>query len=266
MVREVSLMIVKRIKVKSALSKSGLRELDYSLNPYLGCIHACSYCYAPNFTPDSDASTNWGKVVVVKENLVEVLKREVHMLKRGVVGVSTITDPYQPIEALERLTRRSVELLLQNGFRVSIQTKSPLVLRDIDVLQKYKNKVDVGITVTTLYKDIEPNAPPPKARINALKKLSENGIETWLFLGPIIRGVNDSEVKDIIEEISGISTRVVYDHFNYYKGLKFREGSKEWWEGIKQMINKLCRENGLECHEESEDWIFEKRKQYKPLF
>ncbi|WP_338598169.1 radical SAM protein [Sulfolobus tengchongensis] len=259
-------MIIKYIKVKTALSKSGLKELDYSLNPYLGCAFSCPYCYAPMFTPNEEASENWGKVIVVKENLLDVLKKEVKTIRKGVVGVSTITDPYQPVEAIKKLTRESVNLLLENGFRVSIQTKSPLVIRDLDIFLKYKNKVDIGFTVTSLESQLEPNAPPPKARIMALRKLSENGLETWLFVGPIIKGINDHEVLKIIEEVSDIKTRIIFDSFHYYKGLKFKEGSKEWWNKIRDEILKLCKKYYLECHEEREDWVYEKRKYYKPLF
>ncbi|QGA53167.1 radical SAM protein [Sulfolobus sp. E5-1-F] len=256
-------MIVKSIKVKSALSKSGLRELDYSLNPYLGCVYSCPYCYAPNFTPNKEASENWGKVVIIKENLLEVLMKEVKIYKKGVVGISTITDAYQPIEALRKLTRESLKVLLKNGFRVSIQTKSPLVLRDIDVLLEYKDRVDVGFTVTSLNNRLEPNAPPARARLRALKKLSDEGLETWIFLGPIIQGINDMEIEDIIREISNIKVRVIFDNFHYYKGLKFKEGSTWWWVSLKNRILENCKRYDIECHEESEDWIYEKRKYYK---
>jgi len=258
-------VIIRYIKVKSALSKSNLKELDYSLNPYLGCTYACTYCYAPNFTPNKEASENWGKVVVVKENILEILRREVKVVKKGVVGVSTITDPYQPIEAIKKITRESLRLLLENSFRVSIQTKSPLILRDLDLLEKYKSKVDVGFTITSLdnYSELEPYAPPPKARIKAIRKISERGIESWIFIGPIIRGYNDYEIEKIIEEISDIKVRVIYDSFHYYKGLKYKEGTGDWWGKIKERITNLCKKYNLECHEEREDWIYEKKKLYK---
>ncbi len=152
------------IKVKTALSKSGLKELDYALNPYLGCRFSCVYCYARYFSP-TEVKERWGEVVVVKSNLLEVLRREVAIKRKGVVGVSTITDPYQPIESERKLTRGSLKILLESGFRVSIQTKSPLVLRDLDLLLSHKEKVDVGLTITTanrdLSKTLEPLAPLP---------------------------------------------------------------------------------------------------------
>jgi hypothetical protein len=128
----------KRIRVKTALSKSGLYDLDYAYNPYVGCFHGCVYCYARAYVRDEEVSRNWGTVVYIKENILEVLREEVKRKPRGVVGVSTLTDPYQPIEAGEGLTRRGIQVLLQGNFKVSIQTKSPLVTRDIDILKSYR--------------------------------------------------------------------------------------------------------------------------------
>ncbi|MEM0016604.1 MAG: radical SAM protein [Saccharolobus sp.] len=256
-------MIIKYIKVKTALSESGLKEIDYSLNPYLGCVYSCTYCYAPYFTPNKEASENWGKVVVIKDNLLEVLRKEVKVKRKGTVGISTITDPYQPIEALQKLTRESLKILLESNFRVSIQTKSPLVLRDIDILERYKKNVDVGFTITSL-NWVEPNAPPPKARIKALERISEV-VESWLFLGPIIKGVND-DVEEIIDEVSNLRIRIIFDRFRKYKGLKYDEGDSKWWSKVRESILNKCKRYNLECHEESEDWIFEKRKTYKTIF
>ncbi|WP_297215171.1 radical SAM protein, partial [Thermoplasma sp.] len=143
-------MRIIEIDVKSALQNSGLMELDYSLNPYLGCMHRCLYCYAMDMTKDKRAADDWGSTIIVKRNILDVLRRELPHKRRGVVGVSTITDPYQPVEFRYRLTRRSMEMLLKEGFRVSVQTKSPLVARDLDLFARYPERVDVGITITTV--------------------------------------------------------------------------------------------------------------------
>jgi DNA repair photolyase len=254
--------MIKHIKVKSALSKSGLKEIDYSLNPYMGCKFECEYCYAFNFTRDREASENWGKVIVIKDNILEVLNKEVISKRKGIVGVSTITDPYQPVESEYKLTRSSLEILLSHGFRVSIQTKSPLVLRDIDILRKFKENVDVGFTITSMNGELEKFAPLPKSRINALEKLSSEGIETWVFFGPIIPHFEDF---DVIKEVSSIKTRIVFDKFKYYRGLRFSEGDLSWWNKTKDRIFSLCKKYNIECHEEKEDWIFEKRRKYKTL-
>ncbi|MEM2852825.1 MAG: hypothetical protein QW438_06515 [Ignisphaera sp.] len=96
---------VVEIEVRQALTKSGLPDLDYALNPYLGCGHGCLYCYAKIYTRLSEVVANWGKIIAVKKNLLDILTNEVERLKRGTVGIGTITDPYQPIEAIYRLTR-----------------------------------------------------------------------------------------------------------------------------------------------------------------
>ncbi|HDD26449.1 MAG TPA: radical SAM protein, partial [Acidilobales archaeon] len=187
-------MRIKYIRVKSALSRSGLKEIDYALNPYLGCYHSCIYCYARDFTRYEEVAKNWGEVIYVKINLLDVLRREVKRLPKGVVGVATITDPYQPIEATYRLTRGSLEILKRYGFKVSIQTKSPLVLRDKDIIEP--KQFDVGVTIITMDKDVakvvEPKAPPPTDRVRILKEISELGVETWLFMGPIIPCLTDN--------------------------------------------------------------------------
>ncbi|BCS93190.1 MAG: radical SAM protein [Metallosphaera javensis (ex Sakai et al. 2022)] len=258
--------MIREIQVKSALSRSGLRELDYSLNPYLGCRFSCTYCYARYFSP-REVGERWGEVILVKRNLLDVLKREVKVKKKGVVGVSTITDPYQPVENEFRLTRESVKLLLENRFRVSIQTKSPLVLRDLDLLIKYKDRVDVGMTITTMNpekaRELEPLAPLPQARVETLKRLKESGIEVWMFLGPVIPG---NDFSRVLEEASKIGVRVVYDVLNYYPGLPFKPVSKSAWKEVEEQIRKMCKELGVQCHSEEEDWIQETKRRYNPLF
>ena len=124
---------VVEVTAASALNRSGLSELDYTLNPYLGCLHACRYCFAVDMTPHREAREMWGSTVAVRVNILDVLKKEIHRLRRGVVGVSTITDPYQAVEGRYGITRSCTEMLLRNGFRVSVQTKSPLVRRDVEI-------------------------------------------------------------------------------------------------------------------------------------
>ncbi|MEM0155450.1 MAG: radical SAM protein, partial [Thermoplasmataceae archaeon] len=187
---------IMEIETNHALSKSGLPELNYALNPYMGCLHACIYCFAIDFTSEREPRENWGSVVAVKTNLLETLRKEITGRKRGIVGVSTITDPYQAIEGKYRLTRESIKMLTENGFRVTVQTKSPLVTRDRDIFVSHKKFVDVGMTITTLdpkmWSLIEPGSPPPQSRVRALKTLSAESISTWIFLGPVMKGLNDS--------------------------------------------------------------------------
>jgi len=260
------------IKVSKALYKSKLPDLDYSINPYQGCTFGCIYCYARDFTGIQEAAENWGEVIAVKMNFIEVLKKEIlRGARKGVVGVSTITDPYMPIEAKYQLTKGSIELLLKYRFRVSIQTKSPLVLRDYYLLRHFREIVDVGMTITTmdpsLAKVIEPGAPHPLARARALEKLSKAWIYTWIFLGPIIPGLNDSEehIEPVIEAASASDSLVVFDMFNIYdmawnamkerldksevmkiyKTVKY--GSEGYWSKIRRRVFKICSKHGVTC-------------------
>lgn len=255
-----------RVKVKSALQRSGLPDLDYALNPYAGCIHGCLYCYAPLYTRYRDAAENWGQVVYIKENLVEVLVREVRSRRRGVVGVATITDPYQPVEREERLTRRAVDVLLRHGFHVSIQTKSDLVLRDLDLAVAHRGRVDVGLTVTTLDADtarlIEPAAPPPARRLRALREYSEAGVETWVFLGPVIPGINDDpeSLEGVVEAAAEMGALLIYDYLRLKPGIAERlaaagvseetlrtASSRRWRRRVEETIRRLCVKHRALC-------------------
>ncbi len=208
-------MKIEYVKVKRALSKSSLPDLNYAFNPYIGCMHGCVYCYGRCFTKDKEASDNWGEVIKIKENILQLLKREVKRKKIGVVGISTITDPYQPIEEKEMITRRALEILSSAKFYISIQTKSDLVLRDLDLIKG--DRFDVGVTITTLNDKtarlIEPRASPPSKRAEIIEELSEKGVKRWIFYGPIIPTINDDE--ETINEIAGLAketnTEVIID-------------------------------------------------------
>lgn len=261
------MVTVREVYVKQALSRSGLPEYDYSLNPYVGCMHGCIYCYAMDFTRGEPA-LRWGEVVYVKVNLISVLGREVRRLRPGIVGVSTITDPYQPIESKYKLTRRAVELLLRSGFRVSIQTKSALVVRDIDILTRYVDSVDVGFTITTMregYRLIEPRAAHPAARAATLRRLSRLGIRTWIFLGPIIPGVNDkrADYEPVIRLAAETGSEVTIDRFRprpmAASLMRTRLGevalpSRDWWMSIVRDVKLLCGEYGVRCITADEEW------------
>ncbi|MEM1769857.1 MAG: radical SAM protein [Nitrososphaerota archaeon] len=232
----------------------------------MGCAHGCVYCYARAYTRYREVADSWGKIIYIKENALEVLRREVYEKTRGVVGVSTITDPYQYIEAETKLTRKGIEILLESRrFKISIQTKSPTVLRDLDLFLKFKNNVDVGLTITTVRDDvaeiIEPNAPPPSSRIDALKKLSEEGLETWIFLGPIMRDVNDSleNIEKIVELAQETGSQLYYDFFRIKKNIsrsmkdvkkiypKCMSVNKEWRGKISHLVESLCEREGVTC-------------------
>ena len=127
-------MVIKEIQAKAILSVS--QVYDYALNPYTGCTHACSYCYARFMKRFSGHKEPWGEFVDVKINAPDLLERELKRKKRGTVWVSGVCDPYQPVEARYKLTRQCLELLVQEQWPVRVQTRSPLVTRDIDILER----------------------------------------------------------------------------------------------------------------------------------
>lgn len=255
------------IQVKSALSRSGLPDLDYSLNPYIGCFHGCLYCYARSYTKLEEVSEKWGEVIYIKANLVEVLERETRKLRPGVVGISTVTDPYQPIESIKNLVRKSIELLLRRGFRISIQTKSDLVLRDLDILSHNRDSVDVGFTIITLDANaasiLEPRAPQPKQRAEALIKIAEEGIRTWLFYGPVIPSINDdsTSIREVLEEVGPYVNLVLVDKLRItqevYESLSrvlenvdrvvSLSRSMSWWYKVTKELAEVCERMKVRC-------------------
>ena len=258
-------------KAYRALTPSGLPDIDYALNPYVGCAHGCTYCYARAYVRDPEVTREWGSVVKIRVNLIDALIKDVSRLKPGVVGLATITDPYQPIEASQHLSRESLKILLRAGFKVDLQTKSPLVLRDIDILKQWRDHVEVGLTITTLKDEvaaiIEPGAPSPSERAKALRELSASGITTWLFLGPIIPGVNDnySDVRNIAKLAADTNSLLIYDPLRLKPqilgtlsqavkvlGLNPVDvindaGSKAWILSMKDTVRNACIETGAKC-------------------
>ncbi len=225
------------IKVKNALNKSKIYGVQYCLNPYRGCQHACKYCYAELIIKKTGKNEKWGSYVDIKENFSEILKREVCKLKKGLVMISSVTDPYQPIEAETYLTRRCLEVLSRNEFPVYVLTKSPLVLRDIDIFRNFED-CEVGITITTDNEDIrkifEPFAPSIESRILALQKLKKEGVRTFAFIGPALP-MNPENLLKMIEK----SVDCIYiDKMNYFFKVKYVYERAD--------LNKFMREDYFE--------------------
>ncbi len=205
-------MIIKEICAKSILSKS--RVFDYTVNPYVGCEHGCTYCYArfmKRFTGHEEA---WGKFVDVKVNAISLLKNEIKNKKVGRVWISGVCDPYQPLEKEFELTKGCLEILLRYGWPVTIQTKSPLVLRDMESLTKF-NEIEVGLTVTTADEEIrrifEPKSPPIKQRIETLEKLHSEGVKTFAMIAPLL-----PKAEGLVAQLSGRVEYVLIDKMNYH--------------------------------------------------
>ncbi len=174
---------------KTILSVS--KVYPYVINPYTGCQHGCSYCYARFMKRVTGHREPWGEFVDVKINAADLLRVEIKKKKRGRVWISGVCDPYQPLEAQYKLTRQCLEILAQHTWPVVIQTRSPLVLRDIDIIKDAQD-FEVGFSVTTaddrIRKLFEPHAPPINDRIEALDELHKAGIRTYAMIAPMLPG------------------------------------------------------------------------------
>ena len=205
-------MIVREVEARSILSKSQI--YDYVVNAYTGCQHGCTYCYARFMKRFSGHKEPWGEFVDVKTNAPDLLKLEVARKKKGRVWVSGVCDAYQPLEARHQLTRKCLEILIGDDWPVTIQTRSPLVLRDVDL---FKNATDliVVISVTTaddsVRKLFEPGAPPIADRIRALDVLHHAGVRTRAMVAPMLPGA-----EALADELDGKVDHVLVDRMNYH--------------------------------------------------
>ena len=203
------------LRCVSALSKSSLPGLNYTINPYLGCEHGCIYCYVPDVLRRRELIDSWGYKTYAKENIFPVLSKQISALRPGIIGFSTVTDAYQPYESKMCLARPLIEKLLSHKFKISFQTKSSLILRDMDLIKG--ENVEVGFTITSIDKSFskifEPYASTPEERIQALEEFSSKGTKTWIFYGPIVAGYNDNEnaIKGIIALAKKTNSRLLYD-------------------------------------------------------
>jgi DNA repair photolyase len=193
-------MQVNETKCKSTLSKSKLKDSDYSINPYRGCENNCVYCYAPYIVREQ---REWGTFVDAKTNAAEVLAEELKAVSSGNILLSSVTDPYQDSEKKFKITR-AVLGKLNKKLRTAIQTKSVLVLRDIDLIKK--NACEVGMTITTLDEEharkFEPGASKPIERLDALSYLKVSGVKTFIFFGPFLPFISDIDLEKTISRFA----------------------------------------------------------------
>jgi DNA repair photolyase len=205
-------MIVKEIEAKSILSKS--QVYDYALNAYVGCQHECLYCYAKFMKRFTGHREPWGRFLDVKINAPELLAREVKKKRKGRVWISGVCDAYQPLEKKYQLTGRCLEILVEHGWPITIQTKSPLVLRDLAVLHKSADS-EVGFTITTADEKVrrifEPGAPPVAKRVEALGILHAEGIRTFVMIAPLLPGAEG--LADLLKDKTDY---VLIDRYNYH--------------------------------------------------
>jgi DNA repair photolyase len=175
--------------------------LKWSLNPYGGCVHGCRFCFAVQYRVIAEQGTlrDFGTRLFIKTNFVEVLARELN--KPGLQGehitIGTATDPYQPVEGRYRLTRGSLELLRAHANPMSLLTKSPMIVRDIDLLSDLESEIFFSITTVDLdlWRMLEPGTANPFHRLGAMRALRQAGVKAGVMMAPILPGITDSETS-----------------------------------------------------------------------
>lgn len=222
-------MKISYIKAKSILNKSKLAEVDYTINPYIGCEFACKYCYASYLSNlVEEENDKWGQFVYVKENAIELLQKELGKMilnyQTPNIMLSSATDPYQYIEAKEKMTRRILQTFIDFKFKGQIMclTKSPMILRDLDLLSEIKSLI-VGFSICHNNEKIksffEPNTPSIISRFNALKILNKKGFETCVFVAPILPYYENhlDELEELFKKIKDSGTsNIVCDLLNMH--------------------------------------------------
>jgi DNA repair photolyase len=215
-VKETSGVVVLKAIYREAICKSALTRVQgmpfqWSLNPFYGCTHACTYCYAREYHAkrERDFARGFDREIDVKINFVEVLRAELARgPKEGSVALGTSTDPYQAAEGRYRITRRTLEVLAERPMPLSIVTKSPMIVRDIDLLVTIDRRTrgdlrvyfSVGTVDPTVAALTEPDVAPPLKRLEAMRRLCERGIKAGVLCAPILPGLSDSE--DSIEGVA----------------------------------------------------------------
>jgi DNA repair photolyase len=187
------------VQCRSALNPVEGMPFRWTLNPYRGCTHACHYCFARRYHAqfELDAGDEFSSIILVKQNLVGVLRRELSRpsWQREVVAVGTATDPYQPIEGHYKLTRGALETLAAHATPVGIVTKGPLVVRDIDVLRELSARASCSVYLSVpsvdedAWRRLEPGTAHPMQRLRAVRTLVDAGIRAGVLMAPIVPGI-----------------------------------------------------------------------------
>ena len=219
---------------RNALNRVRGMPFAWSLNPYMGCAHRCTFCYVRAFEARADRpwDERYGASIRVKTNIAAVLRRELSRpsWQREPVAIGAATDPYQPAEGRYRLTRACIEAFTEAASPFSIITRGPLVVRDIDVLAEAARRARVSVTfsVPTLDREIwsrtEPGTAPPHQRLRALARLVEAGIDAGVGMAPILPGLSDRPelLADVVREARAAGATGIWANLLY-----LRQGTRE---------------------------------------
>ena len=256
-------IIEKEIVAKDYLTKSNLPASDYVINPYVGCPHGCKYCYASFMKRFTGHREEWGTFIDIKRCSKPISKKR---LEGKTVFLASVTDCYNPYEEKYCITQSVLKQLMDVECMVSISTKSSLILRDVELLKQLKD-VLVAMSINTLdesFKNDMDNASSIEARLNTLKELHENGIQTVLFMSPIFPEITD--YKGIIEKSRLFVDEYWFENLNLrgeYKGniLKYInekypqhrdlykqiyvDGNKDYWDRLVAEIEEYCVERSI---------------------
>ena len=241
-------MIIREIQSKTILSKS--QVYPYVINPYTGCQHNCTYCYARFMKRFTGHKEPWGQFVDVKINAPDLLRSEIKRKKPDRAWVSGVCDPYQPLEGKYQLTRQCLQILVENAWPVTIQTRSPLVLRDIDLLSQGKD-FEIGLSITTaddsIRKIFEPNAPPIPSRLNALAELHRVGLHTYAMIAPILPH-SEPLAEMLADKVDYVRTdRMNYHHADWvYRKYSLESyNTDEYFMGVEQVLSSAFAGFGI---------------------
>ena len=192
----------REVEVKSALNQVRGMPFDWSLNPFLGCVHSCYYCFSRAYHAryrEKNVGSDFDSNIEVRVNIADTLRRELRRPKEGSLAIGTATDPYQPIEGKYRLTRKCLEVLIDHPMPIGIVTKGPLVVRDIDLLLELDRKTEVTVFFSVpcvdeeVVRKTDPGTAPPRQRLRALSMLREAGLDAAVLCMPVLPGISDSE-------------------------------------------------------------------------
>jgi DNA repair photolyase len=194
---------------RSALNRVQGMGFQWSLNPYMGCVHRCTFCYVRAFERRADRPSDdrYGTSIRVKTNVAEVLRKELARpsWQKDVVAIGAATDPYQPAEGRYKLTRACLEALAAAGNPFQIITRGPMIVRDVDVLVRAAQRAAVSVTFSIptldqkIWRKTEPGTAPPHQRLRALQQLVDAGIRVGVGMAPILPGLSDR--PELLEEV-----------------------------------------------------------------
>jgi DNA repair photolyase len=260
------MVTINEIEVKNILTKTGVPAGDYVINPYIGCPHKCIYCYADFMRRFTNHREKWGDFLDIK---IYNKKMKLNMLNGKKIVFSTVTDAYNHYERKYQVTRKLLEQFINTNVKISILTKSDLILRDIDIFKQIPG-ITVGVSLNTLddniRKKLEPGASSIEKRLNAIKTLYTEGIYTYIFLSPMFPGITD--FKEIINESKSYTKEFWFENLNLrgafrstvlkyilknHKGLMplyeeiYKWKNNEYWWILEKEIETYRSKNRINC-------------------